>query len=301
MRPYEPSNRLSFVGFVAMLVVGVLFAVILGAIAAAVGTAIYLVPLSAIILAFLAGGVAQIAVRVGRVRAPLFAFVVGLVLGVIVYGSYRVGNYIYALYQISQLTPSKNADIVQNLLDARDELEIVIARETDGSSGLIGFILFEASEGMEITRGFSSSSSSLTLDRNATLALWGGEFLLVLLWSAFAARSQARKPYLEKYNRWLSKADYRRLGTVDLRQKEAFMQRLETGDFRGAGFLVMPAPSAGQLWIDVARVGENEENVLLKLTEPTGRSRRERLGMVTWEQYQGIISGIDARLRGMSR
>jgi hypothetical protein len=303
MRTYQPSGRISFFGLIFFIIVGAILGAVIGVAAYLISTKIYFLVLSPLGLAAISGGLAYLAVRMGKMRSPLFGLLAGLVLGAYIYGVYWGAGYVDLLNQFVSGAPSKDgqdiSSIVNQLLASRPELDRNLQRET-GQPGLIGYVLLVAEEGLSFSRTTSPGSSAITLNRELTLAYWGIEALLVLGACALAGRRSAKQVFCESGNRWLKESDFQFVGTVDARVSNQFIQLLRSGDLRTAGQYVTLGRSMGLVQVKVAKCAEPDlaspGEMILRVTRSAGNKTNELLtGVVTPHEYKMLIDNAQQR------
>lgn len=290
MKTYQPSGRIPLGGIIVFIVVGSILGMAVGIAAHLISTQIFFLCLSPLGLAVLSGAIANVCVRLGRVRSPGFALLIGLLLGAVIYGTYWGAGYVRALDEVATTSPSKNSsEPIERLMSARPTLDRFLRSET-GQDGIIGYVLFQAEEGMTFSRT-SSSSTEFTFSREMTLGYWGLEMLLVIGAAAFSAYSQAGSPYSELDRRWIGDRDFRFLGSVDGRLDQQFISALNSGNFRGAGQHLMLGSKVGLLQVNVVKFGEPNlaapGDMIVRGTRRSGNRENE--------VFTGVISPVEYR------
>ncbi len=102
------------------------------------------------------------------------AMLIGLLCGVVIYGSYRVGEYLIDRQKtIDKVTSQTGADpaMASKLLDQ-------FLKADTGYDGFIGYVISSAREGIQITR--ATSSTGIKLDEKATWIYWIIELIIVV-------------------------------------------------------------------------------------------------------------------------
>ena len=236
MQNYRASNRVPFAGFILLVLVGVAVAIGAGLLLWAAENLlnIYLIVVFPLAAAAIVGGVLGLVVRAGKVRSPLFAALVGLLAGLLMYGTYQ-----FAGYYITFRNDAREAYIENTGRTPTDE---ALNRELDGlledevgAGGFIGYLQLVAREGFSITRSFSSSSSSSGVDLEGTgvWVYWGIELLVIVIITAALARKPATEPFDEDDNVWYGAQEL--IGVTSSKARKPLIDALESGDFRGAG------------------------------------------------------------------
>lgn len=289
MRDYRASGKLSLPGLIIGLVVGVVLAIIVGFISAAAQIFnIYLIPLNALLIAVLAGVIGGFFVKFARVRNWLMAVLLGGVLGVVIYAASWGGQYAYTAYELSQDYAGKDADLVENWLLGRQDLDLLLRRQV-GADGLAGYIQYMAEGGMSISRVGSSSTGGIDLDRNATLVYYVIEVVLAVLGGLIGAAGMVVQPYDESKNRWVGIKDMRFFGSMDAGQVSSFKSNLEMGGYQAAGALMSQQTGAVKVW--GYRMGDlPTDDVLIRIDEPSGKQTKTTHGVVTASEFQILVN-----------
>ena len=302
MRTYKPSGRISFFGLIFFIIIGAILGAVIGIVAYLISTQIYFLVLSPLGLAAISGGLAYVAVRMGKMRSPVIGLLAGLLLGGYIYGIYWGAGYAHELIAEAANTSKSGQpiDILNEALALRPQLDRFLQRET-GQTGLIGYVLLLAEDGLSFSRTTSPSSSSITLNREMTLGYWGIETLLVLGASAIAGLRSASQVYCESGKRWLKESDYQFVGTVDARASDQFLQLLRGGDFRSAAQYMTLGRSMGLVQVTVAMCAEENLSspgeLVLRVTRSAGNKTNELLtGIVTSNEYKTLIDHAQQRV-----
>ena len=303
MRTYKPSGRISFFGLILFIIVGAILGAVIGVAAYFISTLIYFLILSPLGLAAISGGLAYLAVRLGRIRSPLVGLIAGLILGGYIYGVYWGAGYVDALNQVANTAPSKNEDItsiINRVLNARTDLDRFFDRQNIDERGFLGYVVFMAEQGLSFSRTSSSSGTEITLNREMTLIYWGIETLLVLGACAIAGRRSATQVVCESSKRWLKEGDFQFVGTVDARATNQFLQILRSGDLRAAGQYMTLGRSMGLVQVKVAMCAEPDLSspgeMILRVTRSAGNRTNYLLtGVVTPNEYKTLIDNAQQR------
>lgn len=237
MQNYRASNRVPFAGFILLVLVGVAVAIGAGLLLWAAENIlnIYLIVVFPLAAAAIVGGVLGLVVRAGKVRSPLFATLIGLLAGLLMYGTYQFAGYYITFRNDMRTAFIENAR--RTLNDAALDREIDARLEDEvGTGGFIGFLQLVAREGFSITRSFSSSSSSssgVDLEGTGVWVYWGIELIVIVIITAALARKPATEPFDEDDNVWYGAQEL--IGVTSSKARKPLIDALESGDFRGAG------------------------------------------------------------------
>lgn len=305
MTEYSPSGRFSFLGLVLALIMILIGGAVLGVIAYLISKAIYLVPISPLVLALLSGAVAALAVRWGKIRNSIIAILIGLALGTVSYGTYRAAEYAGTMVEIAQISSIKDiSGLIAQVQGGQRQLDTFLQGEV-GQGGFLGFAEFLAQEGMTITRtGSSSSTGGITLVNETLYGYWAIEAFAILLISAWMARSAARKPFCEDGNKWLKDSDFQMVGAINYSDVDPFKKALLANDFITAGaILAVPPPSGGAL-VRMVRCGgateQPDDDIIITATQKKGRNRVETAftGMMSMSAYTMLWNAVQQRRAG---
>lgn len=183
-------SRLPVLGVILLLLFAVVGGVGVGVVLLLSSRVVYLIFASVMIAAVVGGWMVALAARLGKVRVAGVAFLFGLLTGVLIYGTYRYGQYLderqIAREQILAEAPSLKPDEVEQLIDE------VLVEET-GYSGFVGMTLLDAEAGMTVVPTRGSSSAELTLNKELTIGYWAMEILIMTLGTGFAAMSRSKQ------------------------------------------------------------------------------------------------------------
>ena len=236
MREYRSSNRFPPYGFIMLLLAALVGGGVLGVLVFAVSHfAVYLIVIFPFVIGTLGGFVMSLTVARGKVRNPMLAAFFGLLIAVVLYGTYRYADYRIgfrsALRDIYEEGSGERPD------DARlQAYEDYILTEETGTTGFIGYVKLYAQEGITITSTRSSSDSGLVLSGILAYLYWIVEFGIIAFISLTISVDRARQPFSEETNEWFERPRY--LGTLPASATPEFLEVAYQGDFRRAGTLL---------------------------------------------------------------
>lgn len=154
-----------------LIPVALALAVVTGGVVAFVSQFVYLVVMFPLVMGAIA---AFCGMLVHTKSLRLVAMLIGLLCGVVIYGSYRVGEYLIDRQKtIDKVTSQTGADpaMASKLLDQ-------FLKADTGYDGFIGYVISSAREGIQITR--ATSSTGIKLDEKATWIYWIIELIIVV-------------------------------------------------------------------------------------------------------------------------
>lgn len=303
MRIYKPSGRVPFFGLIIFVIAGAIFGTAIGVVAYLISRLIFFLIISPLVLAAISGGLVYLNIRWGKIRNPAFGLIAGLLLGIFIFGVYWGAGYVDVLNQVANTAPNKNEDlssVINRLLSARTTLDRILREEGIEQPGILGYVLWLAEEGLSFSRTSSPSSTSITLNREMTLAYWGIEALLVIGGAALAGFRSAKQVFCESGKRWLKEGDYQLVGTVDARASGQFVQVLRSGDYRTAGRYMTLGRSMGLVQVKVAMCAEpdlsSSGEMMVRVIRGAGNRTDELLtGIVTPMEYRMLVDNAQQR------
>ncbi|GEM_PF-1449051 len=309
------NGGFSIIGLPIALIIGAIGAVAVGAALFFSGKLIYLIFVSVIIAAVIAGGVATLVVIIGKVRNGILAFLLGALIGVGAYGAYRAGEYIdVALEQgtffreeirtefsrngMTNMTDEEVETVLneflleetgsEGILGLIKSLDFFLKEET-GDIGIIGFIKYQAQEGFSISRaGSGSSSNNAPIKDGLAYGYWGVELLIMAIGAGLVASGRASHPFSN--GRWLT---YKPLGEVAAVNADAFMGAFQHGDFRVATQMIQPIDRNSplpKLYLEIALPNEQSLNGVLKITLLTPKVKNKNDDKVLFDNEVNNIN-----------
>jgi hypothetical protein len=235
MREYRPSNHVPPAGLLLLITTAVAGGLGAGVITYFVSREVYLIILFPILLGLGVGWIMAMAVQIGKVRAPLVAGAFGVVMALILYGTYRYAEYYWRFRsdfkrQVEKTFGQKITD------DEYQRFEDITLQDEVGAKGFAGYIRLTAREGIMFTRATSSSDSGVTLKGTVLYLYWMLEIAAIGFFAAVGAARSARKPFSEQSGEWYGKAA--RVGTLPAELVSTFVERVQQGQLAQAGALV---------------------------------------------------------------
>jgi hypothetical protein len=241
MREYRPSNRVPLAGLLIMITVAVAGGLGAGVLTYFVSRELYLIFVFPILLGLLCGWIAAQAVQIGRVRAPVVAGVFGVLMALILYGTYRYADYYWGFRGVQHRQVEK--DFGQKISDDQyQKIEDMALREEVGATGFVGYTKLTARGGIMITKATSATGSGLTLKGGVLYGYWVIEIGLLGYFAAAGAYRSAGKPFSEHTGDWYGAA--RRVGTVPAQSASVFVEEMQQGQLARAGALIVPESDA---------------------------------------------------------
>jgi hypothetical protein len=294
MREYKSSGIAPFPGILTALVYGLVAAAVVGGILFAIDHFIgfYLIILFPAVAGFIVSFVLSQGITAGKIRNAGVAILIGAICGFATMGVYH-----FLDYQIAFKNDVKNA-ISQGATPISDQVEQVaedaFLNGEVKQTGFMGFLNYQANQGITITR--SSSSNGIHLIGGWAWGYFVLEALIVIFIVALMASSAASEPFDERSNAWYGSAVH--VLSAPFEQAQAIREALKSGSFESAGRLMtreaLPAPK-----IDLTARSTPDghpESIVLELNEITLDSKKNEktnkleTGMITQAELQQIMA-----------
>ena len=229
MRNYQPSNIAPSQGVAILAASSLVSGVAIGGATAFIGKFIYFIVLFPLAMGFATGSVLGFAVKKGKIRSPIAALGLGLLGGLVTYGSLMYGQYMN--FQQETATIMEREYNVKDKNLANEQINVFLQQET-GSSGFVGFLKMAAKEGTSISKG----SSKLNLNDTFTYLLWLIELGLVGFLAASIPFKSASEPFNEEANEWYGEKKW--VGSATEESRDELIRLLNMDDITGAAALL---------------------------------------------------------------
>jgi hypothetical protein len=227
-------SKVPILGLILLILFSVVIGIAIGALVAAIRVYahFYLVLAFPIFMGALAGGAISAVAKVGKVRSGAVAIFFGLLAGIIMYGTYRYGQYFLEKQQFYNDHPKVD----------RAQLDVAIdesLKDETGQAGFIGYIISTAKDGIRIvptsSATSSSSSSNLVLSGPLAYGYWVVEILIILGVAAATAGKSASVPFCDRDGRFFATQN---VGRVPKDSADQFMLMAKAGDWQNATLLL---------------------------------------------------------------
>ena len=297
MQKYRASNRMSFGGFILLLVLAIISAAALGGILFAVDYYLhfYLVLLFPMFAGAIAGGLLVRGVYTAKVRSPLVAGIVGLLCGVLMFGVYHAASYYVGFKTDMRKIYVENAKREPTDEEFNTELDALLQEEV-GATGIVGYLKEVAKEGLSITSTTPSSSTTPTeLKDNLVWGYWAVEILLAGLFAAFIAGRAAGEPFNEDAEEWYGPAV--RFAAATGKSRKELVNAFKDGNFQQAGML-LTQQDIKYPRIDVnlrrSKDGGSSQDTFVQLmySQRRGRSSAIKSGMISSSDFESLQRGM---------
>ncbi|NMF58187.1 hypothetical protein [Pseudanabaena yagii] len=229
MKIYQPSNVAPSQGIAILAASSLVSGVAIGSATAFISKFIYFIVLFPLGMGFGTGALLGVAVKKGKIRNPSIALGLGILSGVVAYGSLMYGQYINFQQETERIMQSEYS--LTDKKQVADQINAVLQQET-GDSGFVGFLKFSAKQGTSISRG----SSKLKLNDTFTYLLWLIELGIVGFLAASIPFGAASEPFNEDGNDWYG--EKQRIGSATEDSKDELIRLLNIDDIAGVSALL---------------------------------------------------------------
>lgn len=299
MKQYQPSNESPLNGLLLLTIIGIIGGLILGGVMYAVSKLVYLIILFPVIFGGAGGFIASLAIKKGKIRNPLIAFVMGALMGVFIYGAYNFAEFHFFkedLYKVvmgdTETAPefrSLNPDKIMNIL---------LINET-GDSDFIGFMKYQAKQGVSINK-VGRSSGGIELNETFTWIYMLVELLILAGLAGAMSHTAASEPFCEKCGTWYGGKSF--VGSTGDNTSDQLIWALNRDDYNSAGKLLSPVPhdyprvdleiqhcpscKDADLYVQVSQVTKNHKGQI--------NTKKLANGLIATDDYQTML---DSRIR----
>lgn len=271
----DPFNRTAGPPIGPALIVGiisVLSALVVGGVLFFSSSYTYLIFFSVMIAAFVVGGAIVLGLRFTKLRSVRLVIFLAMLGGLLMYGTYRYLEY-------ADFVSFAREDLYLDdprMDDTRaDKFINSFFKEETGYDGILGFWLWQAQEGMEITSTsrYSRTTSSSTLSKELTIGYWVLEILIAIGIPTGLAVSRAKQPFCEETGKWLEFETVK--GRIPYKSMEFFDEAVARRDFNTIGSLLEDSRMwRASLQIQIGRCTEQSPDGILRVTRLEGRNTR---------------------------
>ncbi len=298
MQKYRASNRISFGGFILLLLLAVIGAAAMGGILFALDYYLhfYLILIFPMFAGGIAGGLLARGVYSAKVRSPILAGLVGLICGILMYGVYHVASY-YVGFR-GDFRSAYVEDTKKTLSDSDlDRILNATLQKEVGDTGIMGYLKLTAKEGITITStsSYASTSKGETLKDNLVWVYYGVEILLAGLFAAFIAGRAAGEPFDEDAGEWYGPPLL--FASTDKKSRKDLVNALKDGNFQQAGTLLTQAEiKYPRVNMNIRRTknASSSQDVFVQLTYNTRSNRPSNLksGVISASEFESIKRGM---------
>ncbi|MFM7602719.1 MAG: hypothetical protein ACKO7R_16235 [Pseudanabaena sp.] len=281
MRTYQPSNIAPSQGVAILAISSLVSGAAIGGATAFISKFIYFIVLFPIAMGFVSGAAMGFAVKKGKIRNPITALGLGILGGLVTYGSLMYGQYINFQNEVETTLERKYNVTDKN--QANEQINNLLQQET-GSSGFVGFVKMSAKEGITISR----RGSSFEIKDNFAYLLWLIELGIVGFLAASIPFKSANEPFNEQANEWYGEKQW--VGSATEESKEELIRLLNMDDISGAAALLssqtdLPTPRIDVYSQSSAGVAFSDSVITVSYISTNAKKQQESKDLLT-----GLVS-----------
>lgn len=227
MKQFHPSNEAPFNGLLLLAAIGIIGGLILGGLMYAVSKLVYLVLFFPLIFGGIGGYLASFAIKKGKVRNPLLAVVMGAFIGILIYSVYNYAGFHFNkqdIYKVVMADPETAPAF--KTLNSDQIMDVILAAET-GSTGFIGYMKYQAKQGVSINDVVRPSKRGIELNETFTWLYFLLELLIFAATAGTVAYTAASEPFCDKCDTWYGKKSF--VGSVDGNNSQQLLWALNRG------------------------------------------------------------------------
>jgi|GEM_PF-2604065 len=242
MPPATPPRSTAVLDIPIYVLSILIVAVILGAILLAVSIYFgHLIFFSALIAAGIGQFIMVKLIQFTKMHYSGLGLIIGLLMGITIYGTYRVGEYLYVTNQwvdeIAELETAFTRSEISTFI--QDDLEA----ET-GSRGFVGFVLYEAQEGTTTT---SIRRGERQRDTTQTVFFWLIDSGIIIISLGFFGFKNSQWPFCKDTYAWLETDS---IGIIDTSFKRTITQHIKDENWHELKDMLFPKEGA-EKYLDV--------------------------------------------------
>lgn len=231
------QNFLPMIGF---LIFSTFAAFVVGLIFGVVGYFIYLIFVFPIIMGVVGGRIVTKNANYTKPRSLNFVIFTSVLAAIALYGGFHYGRYVVFM---ASLIFQLSGDFSDKSIEAGKVFAAYALGEETGYSGLIGYILYKAQQGVSIGRIFSSNR--LNLGPLFTWFYWLVEFGVIGFITINTGKQILKKPFCEHCNSWYAGKTH--IGGVHINKETEVLNLIGQKDFRGVGTILEENPESPSL------------------------------------------------------
>lgn len=283
---YKPSGKAPISGIIFLLIATTILGILTGLIASGIAQFVYLIIVFPIFMITIGVGIVGKVSQWGKIRNQLVIAFFGLWVGMLIYGSYWTGEYLFLVEDFYQEYREDN----YTRFDALDEVGVGLENDT-GYPHVIGYILWSIEGGLELISGNVGSEASYELNPQQTAIYWGVEAMAVILLTGIFAYISGNKPFSESCDQWYSHAESEFLGYVLNENGKTFIEHLRAQNLEQAASFVNMEGGNTELFAYSIPNCSNDE-ILLKAVRHQGQNVIAVDGIMTqsgFSQFKSLL------------
>jgi hypothetical protein len=228
MQQNNTRKLFSDIGFVFLSICG---GILTGAIFGIIGSFIYLIILFPVIMGIIGGNIITGNVKYTKTRSAFLVTLASVLTVIALYATFHYMRYMGLWIAVTLQAFGDFSD--KSLESGKVLLEYALKKET-GYSGLIGYVLYKAQQGVSIGRLFRSNS--LNLGPIFTWVYWLIEVGVIGFLTMNGSKQILKKRYCEHCNSWYTGNEH--IGSVPFNKETEILNSIKQKDFASVGALL---------------------------------------------------------------
>jgi hypothetical protein len=232
---YSISPLKASILFLIAALITIVGGVFIGIITNAVGSILYIVLISPVMVGIVGGYIVKFGVRIAKIRNLVrVAILVGLVAAAI-YGTYHYSRYIHFRSEaFDELAPKLTKVSGVKKMEAVDLLiDLSLEKET-GHTGFLGYMLYRAKRGVSIGRFYSGNG--LNLGPIFSWIYWMLEFAIIFWVAMSMGKKTSQTPICESCGSWYGPEEH--MGGTSVMNERIVLDLIHRRDFAELGKLL---------------------------------------------------------------
>lgn len=225
----------NILGIVVLFLLTLVSGGVIGVVTFGISRIIYLILIFPAFMGIAGGLILHKAIKQFKLNIPLIGIVFGVLMGLSIYGTFHYAEYLNFKSEAREyLNEQLIAEFGQTDSQIVNVLFNEILLEETGYTGIVGYIMVMASEGVSIGRVFSGSS--MNLGTFFSYIYWLVEFLLIAGVSVSMGKAAASEPFCDFCDDWYGK-EYS-IGAAHIEQTARLVQILQAHEFEKAAAIL---------------------------------------------------------------
>lgn len=208
--------------------------VFIGVITNVVGSVIYIVLISPVMMGIVGGLIVQLGVRMAKVRDIARVVFLALLMAAAVYGTYHLARYLSFRKQVfAELAPDLARVYNPRKIEAVNAIIDLGLRDETNHSGFLGYMMFRAKRGVTIGRFYSKG---LNLGPIFTWVYWILEFGIIFWVAMMMGKKTSQTPICESCGSWYGPEEH--MGGTSVVNEQTMLDLMKRRDFVEVGKLL---------------------------------------------------------------
>lgn len=201
---------------------------VIGAITSVVGSFVYIVLISPLMIGIIGGYIVKLGVRTAKIQDFVRVVVLAALVAVAIYGTYHFARYLSFRNQaFIELAPKLTKISSAEKLEAVDlVIDLGLEKET-GHTGFLGYMLYRAQRGISIGRFYSGDG--LHLGPIFSWVYWALEFGIIFWIAMSMGKKTSKTPICESCGSWYGSEEH--MGGTSIMNEHTALDLIHRHDF----------------------------------------------------------------------